>query len=481
MIRIKRHRHGAHAIDITDYVETVSARNAVRQPWGSISLTMVAPMARLGGIAARGDVLVVNDGDDVVLGWGIVPSQSQRHVAGPPLSLRDRDVMAVSWLDYLADVEVVRALGRNETVGTMFNMNDWARVLEASLSRLSGDIGPTAAAVVKALARVKIPETLGGGVYGEQVRVVYNAETADGFESEITLDPVLGPSIGGFQTSMPLGGMVLAMVLASIGGDPRIIEMYPTTVWSPSSGGDITSALGARPILVHRLVPWRHEPVVDWELKFQRYAYRNAPFGSLPAIMDDATAQRFNAITWPTARHFAIKQSDIYMVSRSEATSADYNAVTVGFPNAPDSEVRFQEESGLPVIVPEAVDRYGLRLFDIQWPFYTNTDAVGGLSADTRYINGLAWQGAQWYLGAGRFQSGNVNARYAPRAMPGESFSAQLPGGFTLEAYADAVTHTATVTGSEVGHETSVDFSRGVVAEPGMHAEVRSTPFEELR
>lgn len=479
MIRLRRHRHGKQSVDITDYAESFTARNSVRGPWGSVSARLVAPVTRLGGIVARGDVLVVTDDDEGPLGWGIVPSVSQAHTGGDAITMRDRDVQAISWLDYLGEVEVVKALGRSsKSVGTLFNIDDWWQATAASLSKLTGDVGPVVAAVVRVLARVRMPETLGGSLYGEEVRVVYDTETAHGFQYEITTDPVLGPSTGGFQTTMPSGGQALSMLMASVGGDSRMVEMFPTFVPAPAGArkGGTADALGALPILVHRLVPWRHEPLDEWERKFKTYAYRNAAFGDTPALIGAATAAKFADVTWPTARHHRFKRDTIFRVDRSESSGADYNAATVGFPNVPDSPTRFQESAGLPIIVPEAVDRYGLRVFDAQWPFYTHVDG-----SQTNYLNGLAWQGAQWHLGGGRFQSGSVSAKYTPKAMHGESFTVPMPEGLYLEAYADAVTHSVSVSGDTISRDTTVQFSRGVVAEPGGHADVRSTPFPELR
>lgn len=534
MTQVTIHRHGSAPVDVTGYVEGVTVRNAVRAPWGSISLDLTVPAEspEVGGITV-GDWVVVKDGE-LVLGWGIVPFQSHRTIGGATLNVSGRQVQAMSWLDFLGQVEVIKAPGRlSASAGTMYAPGDWQRVVAAAFRQLSGDLGASVQAMLGVVGRVRLPSSLGGGYVGSNVRVVYDQETADAYARNVTVDPVFGRLTTGFQTTVAGKGRALAMLLAGVSGDTRVVEMFPAfgtggsfqrrvrdevvgsrltddqldpfgsvrrqllrdAGFAPPEGDAVArpqrtrvvsedapstqGGLGATPVLVHRMVPWRTKPLADWIEEDARPLFaRLAEKTSLAGPLGNATAKRFSAATWPTSGHADFSADDVFSVSRSQGLDEDFNAVTLAFPNAPDSNVKWSEAIGLPIHVASMIERYGLRVFDAEWPFINAVDGDTELS----HLTGLAWQLAQWYLGAGRFLRGTASVRYSPWFQHGNSFSVGMPGGDGVDGYADAVEHSVSIEGDGVTRTTSIEYSRGLdTVDGGDDGGSRNQPFIVVR
>lgn len=517
MIRVDLHRHGEEPLDITSRVESLSVRNAVTAPWGSISVQLVVPNNHpwFGGIR-RGDWLVVTDPRVGALGWGIIPDL-QHTDSADGLGIIDnasRSLRAISWLDYLGMVDVAFAYERRgRSVGTMFNVRDWSRVVVRSRQRITGQIGPIVESLVDSLALLRLPSSMGGKLIGEDVRVIFNEDTARAFGPDISVDPVVGPSIGGLQTTMTGPGRALALLLAAVGGDQHMVELFPT-LSSPGTfertkhveyvtedqldpfgalrrslvakvGNNraqpmkfrvesqatrrqrpaASGVLGGTPSLVYRMPPWRTQALEPWVSDV------GAKLGASSGWMTGETAERFSAVTWPSKRHFVLPADRVLRVGRRENIQNDYNAITIGLPNAPD-QPRWVEEWGLPIHAPFAIDRYGLRLLNVEWPFF-----VPGDREFTSHMRAVAWQAAQWYLGHGRFTAGTVEALYDPWCRPGESFRAGFGPDRDLEAYADAVTHSFASEGDAVVRTTSIEYSRGLTESTGNTSGRREQPY----
>jgi hypothetical protein len=516
MIRVTIHRHEVSPIDVTDRVESVSIRESVRAPWGSISLRLALPnkSPMFGGIAV-GDWVVVTDESDAALGWGIVPFQRHDDRAnGPVIDNAGRTIEAVSWLDYLGQVDLLLANGRSQTVGTMFNTVDWQKLVIESQRRVSGQLGEVMATMLRTVARILLPDSLGGEYVGDGVRVVHDDVTARAYAPRVTVDPVYGPSWGGFQTSMPSGGRALSVLLAGMAGDERLIEIFParaaggsfsreTTIQQASddqldpfgatrrkllrdsglAGPDlprfktvtrneqrpaVSRALGITPVLVYRHAPWRTTPLDAWQEE------QVARFGIDAPSLELDTARRFERVTWPTAGHVDIPASRVYSATRTLGLADDYTAVTVGLPNDPDGDFKWLEPLGLPIFAASPLQRYGLRLLNVSWPFFGPGD--GGSQS---HLLGVAWQGAQWYLGGGRFSAGTVTMAHDGRVLPGESFSVGIGPDRRITGYANTVTQTYDVSGDSVGRQTSIDYSRGITttSDSLSDQEQRERPF----
>jgi hypothetical protein len=360
---------------------------------------------------------------------------------------------------------------------------------------------------------------------GIQVRVVHDADTRDQFAPNMAVDPVPGWTIRGIQAFSQRQSTALQLILGTFGGDPNMIELFPSleepgAVDTPSQTGqsnvyinpndedefgfgsiegtrrgkkedtpkegtagggvgkgkkkvapslanETSRALGANPVLVYRMRPWRDEELSD-------YISRNDTLGrkvSRKNLDDDV----FRGITWRGNRG-AIRSygaSDIINASHGFDDAEHVNCVTIGLPTQADSDIKWLERSGLPLMAPHhprfggIITQRGLRIYEPDWPFFPpfqddNTSLMQSLIT-------VATQAAQFMGAADRFATGIIDLRYDSTLRPGMFIDAIVPesgDGVMLRAYAESVTHSIEVgEKGEITARTQVVYSRGMFNE----------------
>lgn len=466
------HDHDRGAVDITDAVQSVDITEQVHQPWGSVVLTLRTPWkSRQHAVAENGSWVVVSNGG-VALGWGIVDSSAagmRRDARGEARSEPGR-VNVRNWLDYMSRQSIIVQAGGGDGVGTRFGPREWAQIVKASALRGQGEIGRALAIVFANLARLRLPESLGGGILSEEIPVIFDEATRRAVAPDITVDPVYGPTPMRAIEKPAFGQLnVLSVLTKGTAGDQRMVELMPSV-----SRGGLTSGLGEKlgglsPVLVHRMRPWRSHPLSD--LAFH--------LGLQPVGGD--LGQRFDRQTWPTRRAFRIPRGLVAGWSGTQTMRDHYTAVTVGLPSAPDSPAKWMRRAGLPLVFDAGVERYGLRVLDIDWPWFTTEAASQASVMDILRL--VAAQGAQWWAGAGRFMEGAIRCHRIVGAWAGESFRADLVGWRRLTGYAHTVEHSLRrQRGGGWSESTTVSYGRGLVtSQDGDDLEFRRAPFVGAR
>jgi hypothetical protein len=363
------------------------------------------------------------------------------------------------------------------------------------------------------------------GSLGDKISVVHDAATRDRHAPNVVVDPVPGWTIRGIQSFAMNQSTAQQLILGTFSGDPNMIELYPTledpALFRPkekalpaapqdlsvrtqaTTQGDVTfgalrrkepgpettgpkpesekhrlatpqfanetaKALGANPALVYRMKPWRTEELSE-HVGHKDVLARQLKPGDLDSSI-------FRGVTW-RANDGAIRSylaRDIFQVEFGRDDADHVNCVTVGLPTQPDSDIRWLERAGLPLIRRHSnsfVWRNGLRVYEPQWPFWPTFDSKDKSSTDA-LIGGLrtvAAQAAQFMGFADRFLTGSISMRYDGTIRPGQFIDVAIPGagtGVRLSAYVDAVSHRIWVEAQgQVMARTNVQYSRGLMGE----------------
>lgn len=206
----------------------------------------------------------------------------------------------------------------------------------------------------------------------------------------------------------------------------------------------VSEALNANVVLMYRMRPWRTESLRqfvqgDTSLRPRsqnaenRYVdntmFRGTTWASNPGEIRAYSASEVQSFTWSFSDDFSV------------------NAVTIGLPAQPDNPLRYWERAGLPFVAERHIEKYGLRMYEPQWPFWPvfNTEDEDATLDDQ--LRTVGAQAAQFMGNAARFASGTVTVRYdrtlragmAVKVGSGLNIGGQ-PG--LVEAYVEAVTHT---------------------------------------
>lgn len=278
-------------------------------------------------------------------------------------------------------------------------------------------------------------------------------------------------------------------------------------------------ALGAQPALMYRLKPMLLAPLTQTEgTKIRRQRAQNNP-----ALSDDDRERLYEQV--PFAQRVAqatgkftsygqqaIEPSDLtesnwYSFDLGEITEFDcqwdednrVNAVYVKTPLQPTTQMELHGLLGVPVISERDVRKYGLRMYDVEWPFLPS----GGTEAEANDQEGftlteqltalidlfyaiLGSDDESYNFGTGRL----VSKQYKPWIKAGNWVTGELPewervevegaglgllggdgvtSGFT--AYAHTVVHSVTVqpNGGAILRETSIEFERLALFGPKLY------------
>lgn len=230
---------------------------------------------------------------------------------------------------------------------------------------------------------------------------------------------------------------------------------------APKFANSTAKALGANPVLVYRMRPWR-----DVELS-EHVQHRDVVARTLsPLDLDDDV---FQGITWRGNRGSirSYQASDGIEIDWLQDDAQHVNTVTVGLPTQPDSEIKWLGRSGLPLVSPQLVRRKGLRVYEPDWPFFPplQDDDTGFMAS----IATVAAQASQFMGAADRFSAGTISMRYDGTLRPGMCIDIDLPlidAGIVFRAYVERVDHT--IAAGEKGTitaRTKVTYSRGLFGE----------------
>jgi len=561
-VRLECHRYGIgpklSRVNMEDALQAVSITKDITGK-EDIQLSMLGSFEDPQTAFVPGDFAVLKDQAGNAWSWGrvsLVRSQLKRDIGGA-LTHAPYAVMVQGWYDFLTRSKLhVNSNSNRPTVGTMFNIKDWLEIEEGIKSMYGQPAGALLQFMVSKLMRIKLPESLGGGWLGDEIPVVYDADTARTYAPEFEdIEPVefgpLAPSLttGFINTrSSDIGAIIASMFLfenmlvelvpyLSVGG---VLTQYTPQTQAPTNANSplaqqpaanttpvvrsqtgmtkLGRALGAQPVLVYRIKPFRANPLYTSAVSKIHYTPEEIEGGYLSKqleLYDDATAQelinaraqarnlttkslfdagRFSQQTFQRASIVPLPYSHILNISRQRSDAERLNAATINAvpPTSAAIQVTDVDYLGLPITIDNQVEEHGLRLRIAKWDLYPPDNAVGN-DVDI-YYRAVAAQVMQFYQNAHLYESGSMTLHFThtlyfvesdPRGQstydkgvlgmePGRWFSTMFQGmddkaptpSDEYYGYITSVTHNLQrlTTGSLAG-STQLTFQRGHFAE----------------
>jgi hypothetical protein len=297
--------------------------SSINPPHGSAAVALALPVSKF-DLAMPGDWIVVRNIRGRTVFFGYVTSVSDGISIGNNNAVVSDavTVQAETWLDMLSRVELLAPPVNTypESIGTLFTLQDYARLIEGSLVDLTfGNLGEAVQSIFRWIARVRLPESLGGGTLGDLIPVSYDKNTSSNYTPDLVVEEL--PTAGAMPTHVGFTSVrsnVYPMLRTLFVPEPALIEMFPHLSppleevpdvyvdeildrgesWNirgepnidtgtddnvytvdqmpPELAGtagatrkqsmvlertDLTTYLKARPVLVYRVKPWRTRPL----------------------------------------------------------------------------------------------------------------------------------------------------------------------------------------------------------------------------
>jgi hypothetical protein len=336
-ITLECHRYGVgpqlSRVNMEDSLQAVSVTKDITGK-EDIQLSMIGPFEDPQTTFVPGDFAVIRDQIGMTWSWGrvsMVRSQLKREIGGQ-LTHSPYAVMVQGWYDFLSRSKVhTLSVSARESVGTMFNLLDWTRITEGFYGMYGQPAGAMLQYMIKNILRIRLPESLGGGWFADEIPVVHDKATAQLYAPEFEdIEPVdfgdLMPQLttGFLNTrSSDVGALIANMFLfensivelipyLSIGGNvqqttPTPLLQNPTNANSPlqnpppnppvmmNAAGGMTklgTILGVQPVLVYRIKPFRARPLYSAAVSKIHYKPEEVEKGYLDkqlALYDEKT------------------------------------------------------------------------------------------------------------------------------------------------------------------------------------------------
>lgn len=484
MITFERHIYGQEPIDLTRWLSAIEISLSTSAPFTAISATM-HPALNERGVMPDPDewVSVRREETGRTIAWGSVTNAPSPGLIreNPTLGVGGPVVRAVSWLTALQNAQVYsRSSGfRSDSIGTLFDLEDWTAIVTEMNATVNGKQGEALAKLLPLLAKLQLPESLGGGYLGASVAVVHDKDVAEALGLQTAFDRVQGPSLIGDRT-WPTQTTVLSYLMSAFKPGNDMIEMFEILaekaddLQSLTSGTTtnkflpdrkLTSALKATPALMYRVKPWRLESTAAYLGRYKPDQLSDEQAASFGRIVELAKTQFPEPSTWAPVSTLIPKDEIISFPPPERSSAQRVNAVTADPCISGDvQDVKLVESFGLPIQDSQDVKRFGLRLLDVQWPFFGPDDTIQDPAEWTRVIASLA---AQMHLRRERFYEGTLKTIARDDLRPGETFVAELPDGRTFSGYIEALKHFGIREGTRLTMTTTITYSRGTWDAPG--------------
>ena len=527
---VELHTQAGARVDLTPWCQSCNWTLSVSEPWTQIDVTMILPWAQREIAPKAGDWVVIHDLSAKTLAWGMVDYAPSPGIEGAPQGVRSsRQITfrAISWLQLIARAQVFASpyaiAAINRSIGSYFTADDWnSRVMTLADTVVNGELGLGLRSAVSVMLNLRLPPTLGGGLLGEAIRVVYdNATAADAQVPWLQCDPVRGPRLMGVDSFYPASTNLLDILTGMFRPDGQMIEFWETLAPLKRESQATRDALGAVPVLVYRIRPWRKEPLGDFlardkAARAPQTQVSLSPLQRLIAGVEQGAAQAagappqgnvpdpdatlvatYSAPTWVPSKgnYFEVDRDGIDFPTPSRADSERVNTVTLGLPTQADSPVRFWSQAGLPFMDASSVERYGARLFQPNWPYFPPSatkslansplnnaassalanaiaQGVGQSQSDVDavslvgYIYTVAGLAAMMFLNRERFYRGTFTTGTLQDGAVhiGVPVTIKLPPGFTFVAYTESIGHHVTFNGPNgaCNGYMSITYSRGL-------------------
>lgn len=493
MLVIHRHIHDQDRIDLTEWVTSVDITLSTSEPWTSIDVSLRLPFALRGVAPEPGDhITALREESGRAVAYGrVVQGPAPGLVReGPKLHSGTTRTRATSWMSWLREAQVYAhgSPARTTSVGTLFTLDEWNQRFTTIMGLSDGQHGVRLGMLVRMLGRLRLPQSLGGGLLGEGIVVAHDKATFERMGLHSQIDRILGPRLAGDQ-AWPTSTNALALVLSLFQPNRDLIECFEVltdlpsdakvgwgtvggSAWSqpvPGSGpapdGSFAGELRAMPTMVYRIKPWRMESFGDYmqglftglqaPQGLVQSGTRISRFFSHQQALDLVRSNYPEKRTWPSPAVTFRADEVVAFDPPMRSDTNRVNAVTMD-PVLGNDPLRFWQDAGLPLLDEPDIERNGLRLMDIKWPYFAPKDE--SLMAWQQVIAAL---GAQMYLRHERFYSGSLRVALRLELKPGEVFEIEMPDGRKFSGYAETIRHSVAREGPQLAGWTTISYSRG--------------------
>jgi len=508
--QLHRYRHGAPAT--TDWGGRVPTITFVRDVEGrdDMQFAVIATAAESAALFAPGDHAVLRDVTGYPVSWGIVLNRTRtlQRAATGELTLQSHNASSAGWWDFLKRAQIHVLHGdtsgtKGSRIGNVWPFQDWIEFTEAITNMYGTPPGEILSLMFKEVARIKVPESLGGGYFGDEIPVVYDRASAlkyaplfEDIEPADFGDLTPDKFINMFTTRKATAGSLLTSMFVP---ESKIMELFPAF----AEGGTepyskLASALGKRPVLVYRVRPWRAEPLYHSVVAKPGYIGEDFETTVLDAVGFFAAAAKearqdardkttqllvsdkfFNKVTLDTGSVRNVVPIDRNLITSFRGTQDDAqrtNAATVGLIPMGGDEIDTLAGSDLPILVNDQIEKHGLRMYRVNWPYIGPSGNV-----DPSYFRAAAAQVMQFSMQDHVLEKGVMTLKstvavqmtedavkkqttFAPvlPLEPGQWFRASLGDQAEYLGYVEAIQHAITtqINGQKTA-TTTIQFSRG--------------------
>lgn len=393
------------------------------------------------------------------------------------------EVAAAGWYDLLARNTIhVSPAAKKSRRATLFNSEYWAEKISLPiLSTLTAsNPGKVLQKVMIPLMLQLFPKSMSGDAgaertYANTAWVVHNNTRAAKYTYARSVEAVPGNKINGFEsTAGPMGSSVQATIQGTFGGDPNLIELFPSLEPAvgtqriakiPGGKNDVSKMIGALPVLIYRIRPWRAESL-------KKFAQRVLGGSVARNVLPD-----FNSTTWEgddgEDRCPVVDRDAVRAVNVTYSSADDLNVVTADIPSG-DGTFAWIYDNGLPFTSPrkfnpepnafpvsdfykyDLLKAHGVHAYEPNYPFLPHFGDSTSSSLKKTLVT-ICALGAQHMYYASRFGSGTITCAYSPQVRHGQPVRVQLPlGNHAVEPRSTASPSEAVAYVESVAHQFSV-------------------------
>jgi hypothetical protein len=361
---------------------------------------------------------------------GAITTDALTLSAGSPLSYMQSSSISLS--------------GRPQgTTGHIYTLETWGPTMRELIRAPFQDnnIGRVAQRIFNYLAPpYRFPNTLSATL--DTIPIIYDQARAQQYAPERARDQraVYGLAVNTISQATPQGSP-WQIISAAFDTDPNIIELF-YTLEPHTSGGPLSSQLGATPAIIYRFKPFI--------------------FGEISA---PAGVQTSAEITEPAKdTPHRLTSSEIISLTTSQS---DADRINSAYINSPLNTTRGVESFGLladPALNREDIERAGLRMYRANWPFFPPRLSKQNMSAHTRHIVAIT----STITGEGhRYARAQALTAYRPDLRAGLWVRLSLSRELSFVAYIDSATHSESMSETTKSRRSQLSLVRGFYIDEG--------------